>query len=333
MALFVEGDNVSTAWVEALDRLLAGDGEAVNLTVAIADPTTEVPAIRSVVDAFIDGRRRARPKSVERVSTVANTIFPQSLYIERLGEGAEEHLYELERRSRGVSHVRNRQGTYFERMVGVAAREAEKGPTGQDLQPVGPGRCPPAVGSASRDDQRGNQFEIGLTTPADEAIAVPIVVPGRDRQTMGFPCLSHVSLSLQKGVVHMTAIYRNHEFIKRGMATTSALDGCCDFVAQQSGWPSGELTCVSASASARNWRGVLARPAHRAAAGMPPGTEGGAVRDSVDFLGHALDDLRLPDGDAAIHAGVDMVELDRVRPDSGDGWRGIPRHGLYGPGA
>jgi phosphopantetheine--protein transferase-like protein len=31
----------------------------------------------------------------------------------------------------------------------------------------------------------------------------------------------------------------------------------------------------------------------------------------VDFPGHALDDLRLPDGDAAIHAGVDMVELDR----------------------
>ena len=65
MALFVEGDNVSTAWVEALDRLLAGDGEAVNLTVAIADPTTEVPAIRSVVDAFIDGRpsRSTRSRS------------------------------------------------------------------------------------------------------------------------------------------------------------------------------------------------------------------------------------------------------------------------------
>ena len=46
MALFVEADNVSTAWVEALDRLLAGDGEAVNLTVAIADPTKEDPAIR-----------------------------------------------------------------------------------------------------------------------------------------------------------------------------------------------------------------------------------------------------------------------------------------------
>lgn len=127
MALFVEGDNVSTAWVEALDRLLAGDGEAVNLTVAIADPTTEVPAIRSVVDAFIDGRRRAQPKSVERVSTVANTIFPQSLYIERLGEGAEEHLYELERRSRGVSHVRNRQGTYFERMVVWPLEKPKKG--------------------------------------------------------------------------------------------------------------------------------------------------------------------------------------------------------------
>ena len=57
------------------------------------------------------------------------------------------------------------------------------------------------------------------------------------------------------------------------------------------------------------------------------------MRDRVDFLGHALDDLRLPDGDAAIHAGVDMVELDQFGRILVDGWRGIPRHGLYGPGA
>ena len=248
MALFVEGDNVSTAWVEALDRLLAGDGEAVNLTVAIADPTTEVPAIRSVVDAFIDGRRRAHPKSVERVSTVANTIFPQSLYIERLGQGAEEHLYELERRSRGVSHVRNRQGTYFERMVAWPVEKPKKGQQAKTFN-----QLDQAVVRLRRlreqGTQRGNQFEIGLTTPADEAIAVPIVVPGRDRQTMGFPCLSHVSLSLQKGVVHMTAIYRNHEFIKRGYGNYVGLGRVLRFVAQQSGWQSGELTCVSASAS------------------------------------------------------------------------------------
>jgi hypothetical protein len=248
MALFVEAENVSAAWVEGLDRLLAANGEAVNLTVAIADPTGEEPEVRAVLDAFVVERRRARPKSVERVSSVSNTIFPQALYIERLGEGAESHLYGLEQRAREVTHVRNPKGTYFERMVAWPVDEpgpAKKVQTFNQLDQ--------AVTRLRRLRQqgirRGNQFELGLTTPADQAIAVPIVVPGRDRQTMGFPCLSHVSLSLQKGVVHMTAIYRNHEFVKRGYGNYLGLGRLLHFVAHQSGWPVGELTCVSASAT------------------------------------------------------------------------------------
>ncbi len=64
--------------------LLDVGGEAVNLTVAIDDPATELPAVRAEVDAVIDERRRTK-KGVQRISTVANTIFPQSLYVERLG--------------------------------------------------------------------------------------------------------------------------------------------------------------------------------------------------------------------------------------------------------
>lgn len=107
--------------------------------------------------------------------------------------------------------------------------------------------------------RRGNKFEIGLS-PADEAIAVPVVVPGRDKQTIGFPCLSHVSLSLQKGVVHMTAIYRNQEFIKRGYGNYVGLGRLLRFVAQQSGWPMGELTCVSASVTAVGGAGFSRGP-------------------------------------------------------------------------
>lgn len=248
MAIFVEGENVSAAWVEGLDRLLGAGGETVNLTVAIADPTTEVPAVRAVVDAFVDARRRAHPRSVERVSTVANTIFPQSLYIERLGQGAEAHLYGLEERARGVTHLRNRQGTYFERMVVWPVEKPRRGQKTETFNQLNQ-----AVTRLRRlreqGKRRGNQFEIGLTSPADQAIAVPIIIPGRDRQTMGFPCLSHVSLSLQKGVIHMTAIYRNHEFIRRGYGNYVGLGRLLRFVAQQSGWPVGELTCVSASAA------------------------------------------------------------------------------------
>lgn len=239
MAIFVHGPNVSAAWVQGLEALLEVDGEAVNLTVAIDDPATELPAVRAAVDAFIDERRRTK-KGLQRISTVANTIFPQSLYVERLGIDAEAHLYEMERRSRPVTRRRNSRGNYFERMV------AWPGPNGQMFN-----QLDQAITRLRRlreqGQQRGNQFEVGLATPADEGMAMPVAVPGRDRQTIGFPCLSHVSLSLQKGVVHMSALYRNHEFLERAYGNYVGLGRLLRFVAHQSGWPMGELTCVSAS--------------------------------------------------------------------------------------
>jgi thymidylate synthase len=247
MALFVEGPNVSAAWVEGLELLLGDHGEAVNFTVTIADPTSEEPAVRSVVDTFIDDRRSTR-KSIQRVSTVANTIFPAALYVERLGEGAEQHLYDLECRSRAVIHRHrgNARGTYFERMV---AWPGQDGHTFNQLDQA----ITRLRGLREREVHRGNQFEIGLASPSDESIALPVVVPGRDRQIIGFPCLSHVSLSLQKGVVHMAALYRNHEFLERAYGNYVGLGQLLRFVAQQSGWPAGELTCISASVTLGNF--------------------------------------------------------------------------------
>lgn len=258
MALLVTGDNVSAAWVAGLERLLDGGGEAVNLTVAIAAPTTENSAVRSILDAFVADQRRSHPRSIERISTVANTIFPESLYIERLGKDAEDHLYALERRTRDVTHLRNRLGTYFERMVAWPLSNPRNGEQAETFN-----QLDQAVTRLRRlRDQgvrRGNQFEIGLAAPDDEAIAVPMVLPGRDRQTMGFPCLSHVSLSLQKGVVHMAALYRNHEYIRRSYGNYLGLGRLLRFVAQQSGWPLGELTCISASATVGSGAGFSRR--------------------------------------------------------------------------
>jgi hypothetical protein len=242
MADFVTGSTVSDAWVNGLDRLRAGDGEAVNFTVAITDPPAEDPAVRAVVDAFIEERRATRKRSVERVSTVANTIFPEAWYIERLGEQAEKHLYDLELESREVRHrhSRNRQGTYFERFV---AWPGPNGTTFNQLDQV----IQRLRSTRLRGQRRGNSYEMGVTTPSDEAIGAPVFVGGRDRKIIGFPCLSHTSFSLQKGVLHLAALYRNHEFIKRGYGNYLGLGRLLRFVALQSGWPVGELTCISAS--------------------------------------------------------------------------------------
>ena len=243
MALFVSETDVSKAWVAALDTLLANGGDVVNLTVAIGDPTHEHQGIRALLDGFNGERRKKRRKDVELVSTVANTIFPSSWYIERLGVDAETHLYELERMTRPVSRKRNRHGTYFERMV------AWPGPNGDEFNQLD--QVVQRLRTAHQNGQRRfNAYEIGIATPADEAIAVPILVGGKDRRVIGFPCLSHLSFSLNKGVVHLSAVYRSHDFISRAYGNYLGLGRVLRFVAQQSGFPAGELTCLSASATA-----------------------------------------------------------------------------------
>jgi hypothetical protein len=248
MAIFVSEKDVSTAWVTALDKLVARGGDAVNLAVVIEDPTAEHEGVRQVLDRFIGERRRTKRNSVELVSTVANTLFPSAWYVpERLGAGAAEHLYELERSTRPVSRRRNPRGTYFERMVAWPGLAEEFNQLDQVVRRLRSAR--------ERGHLRGHEYEAGMTMPADE-IAVPVLVPGKDRYTRGFPCLSHLSFSLLHGVVHLCAIYRSHDFISRGYGNYLGLGRVLEFVARESGIPSGELTCVSSSATAEISRGA-----------------------------------------------------------------------------
>ena len=269
MAIFVHGKNVSTAWLAALDALLATPhGDTVNLAVAIDDPTVEDEGIRRVLDYFNGERRRRDRRSVELVSTVANTVFPAAWYAEHLGQKAEEHLYEMERVSRPVDRRRNTSGWYFGRMVAWPGPRGEFNQLDQTVQ---------RLRSAQRNGhKRGNAYEVGIAMPDDEVIAMPIIVGGRDRRTRGFPCLSHMSFSLQKGVVHLSAVYRNHDFISRAYGNYIGLGRLLRFVAQQSGFPMGELTCLSSSATAELGHGAgmgrgaleaLARKAHSAMQG------------------------------------------------------------------
>jgi hypothetical protein len=247
MALFVSEKDISTAWVTALGALVRCGGDAVNLTVAIADPTAEQEGVRQVLDRFVGEQRRTRHK-VQLVSTVANTLFPSAWYVpQRLGSAAAEHLYDLERTTRPVTQRRNQRGTYFGRMV------AWPGPGKQEFNQLA--QVIDRVRLAQeRGHERGHEYEVGLTTPADE-IAAPVLVPGKDRYTMGFPCLSHLSFSLLDGVVHLLAVYRSHDFISRAYGNYLGLGRVLHFVAQESGVPAGELTCVSASATAEITRG------------------------------------------------------------------------------
>lgn len=248
MGAAIVGHNVSRAWLSALEFLQRQGRDVVNLAVTIEQPLGEDVRIRAVLDRFIaDRRKRNSRQSVELVSTVANTIFPHSLYLPRLGPHARTHLYEMSEIARSVSRRRNRRGTYFERLVAWPLEQA----TVNQLEKV--------IVRIRNTQERGrdtqNALELSLTEPRDNdtalserTSALPVYSPGRDNNVMGFPCLSHISLSLMDGRLHMTALYRNHEFVRRAYGNYLGLGRLLGFLARESGTEVGELLCVSSHA-------------------------------------------------------------------------------------
>lgn len=248
MAAAIFGQNVSVAWLDAFQFLLEKGRDIPNLAVTIEHPLEENAQIRVLLDQFIAAQRSQKPSHrVEPISTVANTIFPSALYLPRLGPKASAHLYEMSGLARSVSRRRNRLGTYFERLVawpkdGHAVNQLEK--------------VVSRIKSArTRGRAKENSLEIGIAEPCDSEMpndqntaALPIYSPGRDNGIMGFPCLSHISLSLVDGTLHMTALYRNHEFVRRAYGNYVGLGRLLGFIANESGSEVGELMCVSSHA-------------------------------------------------------------------------------------
>ena len=121
-----------------------------------------------------------------------------------------------------------------------------------------------------------------------------------------------MSFSLQEGVVHLSAVYRNHDFISRAYGNYVGLGRVLRFVARQSGFPIGELTCLSSSATAElghgagMGRGALEELARNCACG-DEGHEMSEIEALVESLRHAAGTA------SVIRAGVDRVELDEFQ--------------------
>ncbi|NKC13636.1 MAG: hypothetical protein GKR94_16030 [Gammaproteobacteria bacterium] len=259
MSLSISGENLSQTWGFAFQALLAQPGaHCANLFVAIENPLVEDPAIRNNLDAFLAARRKDNidgKQPVQSIKTVANTIFPSAYYRPHLEGDARNHLYKLAKRSeekrRGVSA--NRRGTYFDRLISwpgvgdtTALNQLEL--TVEKLRAY-----------RQRSTKTANNLEISIEAPRDDldaAHSLSVFRPEFDsKQLMGFPCLSHISFSLMNGRLHMAAVYRNHYFLRRAYGNYVGLARVLDFLSRESGWPTGELTCLSTHATAELGKG------------------------------------------------------------------------------
>lgn len=245
MAQIFQGyDRLVPTWRAAARHLLTKPNRTDrNLMLEIADPNRlsddDRGALKSVSTAL---SRTDKKRSLE---TVANTIFPQGLYLQHGRAG----LYSAHRRI--MARIKEGWGTYFDRMTNRIDR---------DGRPVNPLEV--IIKKLQRSAQPGHQtiqsaYELCASDPtadlvesAEMGCELSTYDPGRDANiTRGGPCLSHLSFKLTDGThVDLTAMYRSHNYCARALGNLVGLSRLLAFVAKESGLRVGALSCLSTHA-------------------------------------------------------------------------------------
>lgn len=217
------------AWLAAITAVQAAGGSAHNVIIDIADPLqddTVDAEITHAVDTFLRGHH------VNSIAGVANTIFPLAT-LRRHGPDDFYAVYN-DRVLPRIKRMTRDWGRYFERMTKWHKIR------GNNITVINP--LLDLIGFM-REQVRAprtyrNVYELTIYDPARDAGKVA------NRQ-----CLSFLSFKLtDENSLLLTAVYRNHAYVARGLGNFIGLGRLQGFVAQQVDVAVGSLTCVSTHA-------------------------------------------------------------------------------------
>ena len=232
-----------------METLRDNGGKAIHLCVTVKRPGPEDDSIRYILDTAL-----AR-ENEQQVITVANTIFPASLYLpDRLGDKAAAHFYEQTADFGRLAkrHPANRCGRYIDRMLEWEGRRSTINQLDTIVQ-----RLKKQVATSN---PKGSAYEMALVAPEDYEINggdLRIQQPDYDRKIMGFPCLSHISFTLENRKLNLAATYRNQHFFRKAYGNYVGLSGLMDFLCKEAKCEMGELLCVATHADAELGVGKL----------------------------------------------------------------------------
>ncbi len=232
MATLLTAKTVSDAWSSAAALLLANVGHrAEHLMVSVERPIDEIPGVRLQVDRL---NPSAGISSV--IERVADTIFPQDFYDPNEGAAA-DRLFERRKLAREFEEESVPNGNYFDRMCEYPRSD---GPFNQIRHVLDRLHASRASGKSN-----ANRTEIGLSLAGEE---IRVQAPGTDQGIMGFPCLSHISVTLASGKIHLAATYRAQRFVEKAYGNLLGLGRLASFFAVESGFELGEVLCIATGA-------------------------------------------------------------------------------------
>ncbi|WP_147372371.1 MULTISPECIES: hypothetical protein [Henriciella] len=221
-------NSCASAWLDAARRL-RDDGPQYGLILHIADPVAHSESDHELI-AAVDEFLRAH-KSFP-ISTVANTIFPEELYV----PGDRQLLYDrYERQFPRIKKAVPDWGRYFHRMI--SWKKGRDGSTENQLETMieNLSKFGPA-----RDDviNRYHMYELSLFHPVRDA-----------NKFRGRQCLSFIEikpeLDGEKVRLHMTALYRSHFYVAKTLGNLIGLGRLLNFIAREAGHEPGTLTIHS----------------------------------------------------------------------------------------
>jgi hypothetical protein len=267
--------SVSEAWLLSLERTAtAPDGRAVHVVSTVTEPGLEIDAVRRVLDDALE------TASSQSVQTVAETIFPISLYpdpgidwspalppaereaLDRAAESLYSAYVGMLELLRTVGA--NKSGTYFSRMITWPGKKS--GGVNQLAARIERLRAEHIAGR-----QTHNALDIDLAADAladEEDVRGIQVYAATDRRVRSFPCLTHIDLTLYQGRLHATAVYRHQYLIDKAYGNLLGLSWLMQFLCQQTGYDLGELVVHATLADTQNRSRALAiaRDARKAVA-------------------------------------------------------------------
>jgi thymidylate synthase len=203
-------------------------GKDFNLVVAIQKPCVEIPQATRVIDELA--------KNLEIKSTMenANAIWPS--FFARPKRKTAEVFSDIERYAIPAikTACKNRHDSYVERLL--AWRSTESGAPVPQLQSV----------------LTRLKSEIRNPAPKSSSYEISVYSPGLDAGYMSFPCLSHLSFKYDHrcGLLHLTALYRNHTYLSHAYGNFIGLGRLIRFVCRETETNPGELVSISTHADA-----------------------------------------------------------------------------------
>jgi hypothetical protein len=241
VAALASDRSFSLAWLNAFETLLERGGKTANLMVVMDGSANERLAIRGVLNAYINNKSNT-PDAIE---TVASTLFPQDLYHPSLGDEAAARLYDTYRHAYPLlrRYKANNRGTYFGRLV---AWERHRDEPYNQLDRVVRGLQQAML----QHNPKSSAYELSVSPTEGWSDDLRLQFPS-DTNPMGFPCLSHISLTLMHGQLHMSALYRNQFFIDRAYGNYLGLLRLLLFICQEVGCAPGEIACLATHADAQ----------------------------------------------------------------------------------